>query len=68
MAPTLPNYRAYLLRLWRASEARWWASLEDAHTGQRRTFATLAQLVAFLEAQARDPDPGEPAAGADPET
>jgi hypothetical protein len=49
------RYRAYLLRLWRTEDedARpvWRASLEDARTGERRGFADLARLCAFLEAQ-----------------
>ncbi len=43
------GYRAYLLRLWRTPEAHWRASLEDPHTGERRAFATLVQLLVFLE-------------------
>jgi len=46
------GYRAYLLRLWRTPEARWRASLDDPHTGEQRAFATLAQLVAYLEQEA----------------
>jgi hypothetical protein len=59
------RYRAYLLRLWEADgdePPAWRASLEDPHTGQRTSFADLAQLFAYLEAQAQDrrtppPDP-----------
>lgn len=49
-------YRAYLLRLWRSGKgvhAVWHASLEHPHTGERRGFATLASLFAFLEEQTR---------------
>jgi hypothetical protein len=46
------RYRAYLLRLWQADDEDghpvWRASLEDAHTGDRRGFANLPQLCAFL--------------------
>ena len=52
------RYHAYLLRLWQVESegcAIWRASLEDSHTGQRRGFATIAQLVAFLETQAVSP-------------
>ena len=45
------HYKAYLLRLWYASEtdgAKWRASLENAHTGERRGFADLPGLLAFL--------------------
>lgn len=51
-----PHYRAYLLRLWQTTsnaQPVWRASLEDPHTGERLGFATLAQLVAFLEEQIR---------------
>ena len=43
---------AYLLRLWQAErEGRtfWRASLQDSDTDQRRGFATLADLLSFLE-------------------
>ena len=43
---------SYLLRLWQAEREgalEWRASLESAHTGQRRGFASLAELYVFLE-------------------
>ena len=46
------GYAAYLLRLWQAEEgedAPWRASLESPQTGERRGFAGLAELFAFLE-------------------
>lgn len=46
------SYRAYLLRLWRADGeggGAWRASLEDAHSGERRGFADLHALLRFLE-------------------
>jgi len=46
------DYRAYLLRVWRvqqADRAVWRASLEDPHTGERRGFASLAQLIDYLQ-------------------
>ena len=50
------RYRAYLLRVWQANDADgrpvWRAALEDARTGERRGFADLARLCAFLEEQA----------------
>jgi hypothetical protein len=46
-----PTYRSYLLRLWRTGRGAWRASLEDPHTGARRGFAGLPQLIAFLEQQ-----------------
>ena len=51
------RYLSYLLRLWQASsggELVWRASLEDPHTGERRGFACLAELVAFLEEEMKD--------------
>jgi len=47
-----PEYLAYLLRLWREeSAAHWRATLQNPHTGERRSFADLHTLLAFLEAQ-----------------
>jgi hypothetical protein len=44
------DYLAYLLRLWRdKQETPWRALLENPHTGERVAFATLPELVAFLE-------------------
>jgi hypothetical protein len=55
-APRDPTaYRAWLLRCWRevgagpATPAVWRCSLEDAHTGERRGFADLAAMVAFVD-------------------
>jgi hypothetical protein len=45
-------YRAYLVRLWEArsgGQVVWRASAEDAHTGERRAFAELAELLSFLK-------------------
>ena len=46
-------YLSYLLRLWRSSQSNavWRASLESAQSGERRAFADLESLFAFLEAQ-----------------
>ena len=64
------EYQSYLLRLWRTSsqgKLAWRASLESAQTGERRGFADLASLFAFLEEQtgaaahrADLPPPAEP--------
>lgn len=46
------RYLAYLLRLWQVrdkGQTDWRASIEHAHTGEKRGFAGLAELVAFLE-------------------
>ncbi len=46
------RYLAYLLRLWQVwdkGQTVWRASVENAHTGEQRGFAGLAELFAFLE-------------------
>ena len=46
------QYLAYMLRLWQVNTTGapvWRASIEDPHTGERRGFADLASLFAFLE-------------------
>ena len=58
------GYVSYLLRLWRAGDhkdAVWWASLESPMTGEKRGFASLRDLFAFLETQtdASTPKDGE---------
>ncbi len=48
------RYYSYMLRLWISdSEGKpaWRASLENPHTGDRLTFATLRRLFDFLEDQ-----------------
>jgi hypothetical protein len=63
-----PSYLSYLLRLWReenhgkaldANEATWRASLESARTGEKRTFASLDDLLDFLRKQ-MDRSPSHP--------
>lgn len=52
-----PCYMAFLLRLWCVIEEDsvvWRASLEDAHTGERRGFADAQFLCAFLKHQLED--------------
>ena len=49
-----PCYLEFLLRLLCITgdeDVAWRASLEDAHSGERRGFADLTSLWAFLEAQ-----------------
>ena len=51
------GYRAYLLRLWQVEaeeDAPWRASVESPQTGERRGFASLAELCAFLEKEMRE--------------
>src|SRR5205085_1186645 len=50
------SYRSYLLRLWLTGSPGtrvWRASLEDVATHERQNFASLEQLFAFVESQAR---------------
>lgn len=43
-------YKAYILRLWSdGPDTPWRAALVCAHTGARHPFATVADLVTFLE-------------------
>ena len=45
------GYRAYLVRLWPArsgGQIVCRASVEDVHSGERRAFANLTHLFAFL--------------------
>ncbi|MDQ5850808.1 MAG: hypothetical protein M3380_01825 [Chloroflexota bacterium] len=74
MASEQRQYVAYLLRLWQVTSVGgrvWRASLQDVHTGERQGFASVAQLIAFLEAQTRgtpgaaDAD-GRPPKGGEP--
>jgi hypothetical protein len=62
------RYVSYLLRLWQVQSKDglvWRASLEHASTGERRGFAYLADLYAFLEQKTAPVDedlPGSDAA------
>lgn len=63
-----PDYLSYLLRLWRVSgeeKAVWRASLESPHTGERRGFANLEDLFAFLEQELGHVARGQAAPNAD---
>jgi hypothetical protein len=67
------RYVAYLLRCWveqredAAAPPAWRFSLEDPHTGRRRGFASLEQLVAALAHELAAMAAGSEASGA-PET
>ena len=53
------KYRAYLLRLWQARQDEtlsWRASLERARTGERKGFANLEALFAYLRKQTDGPE------------
>lgn len=44
------KYFAFLLRLWQENDKSGWrATLEDPHTGERKGFGSLTQLVQYLE-------------------
>lgn len=46
------SYMSFLLRLWLADDGRdsvWRASLEFPHTGERKGFANLNELILYLE-------------------
>ena len=48
------DYISYLLRVWQPSSEEnvaWRASLESPHTGERKGFADLDKLFAFLRQQ-----------------
>lgn len=48
----LPNYTAYLLRLWQdGAQKPWRASAQCVRTGEKYLFASLEELFAFLSAQ-----------------
>lgn len=51
-------YLAYLLRLWRVRETRdkWHVSLEDARTRELRGFASLEEVLAFLQKEVAGKD------------
>lgn len=57
------QYHAYLLRFWNERDRvagcrRWRFSLEDPHTGERRGFADLAGLIAWLQNETTDDSAG----------
>lgn len=55
-----PEYRSYLLRMWRESaDGEWRSSLQDTVSCKTYFFADLAALAAFLGAQGGDDAPGQ---------
>jgi hypothetical protein len=42
--------------MWRAANGGWRASLESPQTGERRSFASLDDLMAFLAREETEPD------------
>ena len=67
MTKTLePSYFAFLLRLWAVGdnqETLWRASLQDAHTGERRGFANPDELFEFLKKEMRPRRPPQETSG-----
>jgi hypothetical protein len=54
MSEKQPRYLSYLLRLWQIEskgQLVWRASVEDSHTGERRGFASIDALLAFVREQ-----------------
>jgi len=45
------DYRSFLLRIWieQTDGNKWRFSLEDAHTGKRKGFASINKLKAYLD-------------------
>lgn len=51
------RYTAYLLRIWQVNRDGEWdfrISLENIHTGERRGFASVEALIAFLLASGEE--------------
>ena len=59
---TAPRQRVYILRLWETrsdlpdASATWRFSTQDPQTGERRGFASLDSLMAFLDGQTSQPE------------
>ena len=54
----MPEYKSFLLRMWRVREADhevWRASLESIESGEKRGFASLEALLAYLSELAGKP-------------
>jgi len=53
------RYLSYLLRLWQTGDRGkliWRASLESPGTGERHGFASIGELLSFLQARMQSPD------------
>jgi hypothetical protein len=62
MSDESPRYLAYMLRLWQVEAEEgpaWRALLESPHSGERRGFANLELLFAFLEEKTGELAQGE---------
>jgi hypothetical protein len=69
-----PHYISYLLRLWRVKDddephppekAVWRASLEDPNTRERKAFASLDDLVEYLQERTGQVTGGQAASDVD---
>ncbi|MCL4860263.1 MAG: hypothetical protein KJZ93_12685 [Caldilineaceae bacterium] len=50
------EYHSYLVRIWRPGpQAAWRIMAEAVVTGERRTFASLEELLGFLQTELRSP-------------
>lgn len=50
------DYHSYLVRIWRpSSQAPWRIMAEAVATGERRTFASLEELLGFLQIPLQSP-------------
>ena len=55
-----PEYRSYLLRMWKESaDGEWRSSLQDTQTRKTCCFGSLAELVAFLGEAGDDEAPAQ---------
>ncbi|MCB9134952.1 MAG: hypothetical protein H6636_05975 [Anaerolineales bacterium] len=60
MTSTNLHYHAFLLRFWRDDETvPWRIQLEDPHTGERRGFTSIEQMVAYLDERLETSDSPE---------
>ncbi|GAB4581706.1 MAG: hypothetical protein Fur0022_44560 [Anaerolineales bacterium] len=58
MPPPLSHYHSFLLRIWRDDEQTpWRVQLEDPHTGERRGFTSIEQMVTYLDKHLEAPVP-----------
>lgn len=51
------SYHSFLLRLWRVirhGKSVWLVGLENPYTGERKGFASLEELVAYLKEKLRN--------------
>jgi len=70
MGPPRSDYVSYLLQLWRVEQAEssvWRAALVDTRSRQRRLFATLDALAAFLRQETARLEALKPPPAADPD-